>query len=499
MRYLVSASEMKLYDSNTIERIGIPACVLMERAALAVAEAVEEYLAGQGNKGVVQRKSVLVMAGMGNNGGDGLAAARLLSQKGCQVEVWCVGSRDRASAQWKQQAQILKHYPVEQVEKPGRCRYDILIDALFGVGLSREISGEYREAVEIFQGMEGWKLALDLPSGIHSDTGKVLGQAVKADKTVTFGFCKRGLVLYPGCLYAGQVQTADIGISPLSFLGREPEMYAYEGDPVSLMPRRKPEGNKGTFGKVLLAAGSLNMAGAAVLAARGAYRTGAGMVKVITPGENRVILQCGIPEALLGSGEDLADSMDWADVFAAGPGLGQGQQALSWLEQMISEGKKPLVIDADGLNLLASRPRLRGMLALQGKAGRKIILTPHVGELARLTGKTIEECRENLFFYGRELAKSIQGVVAAKDARSFICAEGHAVCVNLTGSSGMAVAGSGDVLTGVIAGLLAQGEDAFEAAAKGAYLHGAAGDRVVARKGEYACMAGDIAEEIGIG
>lgn len=496
MRYLVSASEMKLYDSNTIEKIGIPACVLMERAALAAAEAAEEYAAESGCS--AGERSVLVMAGMGNNGGDGLALARLLSQRGFQVEVWCVGNRDRASEQWKSQMEILRHYPVRLSGEPMKEEYDIMVDGLFGVGLSREVTGEYKEALENFQKRKGWKLSLDIPSGIDSDTGKVWGQAVKAHVTVTFGFCKRGLALYPGCLFAGKVKTADIGISSLSFQGREPEMYAYEEEPALLLPSRKPDGNKGTFGKVLLAAGSKNMAGAAALAARAAYRTGAGMVKVITPEENRVILQCLVPEALLGTGEDLVRSMDWADVFAIGPGLGQEAHALLWLKTMISQGEKPLVIDADGLNLLAAHEELQMRLAQQGKGGRKIILTPHVGELARLAGKTPGECREDLPGFGKELAEKLHAVVAAKDARTFICGENSKVCVNLTGNSGMAAAGSGDVLTGIVAGLLAQGTNAFEAAAAGAYLHGAAGDRAASRKGEAGCMAGDIVEEIGI-
>ena len=254
MRYLVSASEMRRYDSNTIEKIGIPACVLMERAALAVAEAVEEHCAGQ--KG---RRHVLVLAGTGNNGGDGLAAARLLSERGYQVEVWCVGDRAKASRQWKQQREILAHYPVEHTDRPGRQEYAALVDALFGVGLSRNVEGAFAEAVQGFRSLEGWKVAVDMPSGIGTDTGEVLGHAVEADMTVTFGFCKRGLVLYPGCGYAGEVRVADIGIGERSFFGERPGMFAYDEDIVELLPRRDRSGNKGTFGKVLLVAGSWMM------------------------------------------------------------------------------------------------------------------------------------------------------------------------------------------------------------------------------------------------
>ncbi len=492
MRYLVSASEMREYDSNTIERIGIPACVLMERAALAAVEAIEEFCAG-GGRGM----PVLVMAGMGNNGGDGLAVARLLCEKGYRVEVWTVGDRERASGQWKQQMGILENYPVEYSRQPRRREYGVLVDALFGVGLSRAVEGLYAEAIDVFRGLSGWRLAIDMPSGIGTDTGEVLGRAAAADLTVTFGFCKRGLALYPGCEYAGEVRIADIGISGRSFFGRRPGMYAYDEDICALLPKRDGAGNKGTFGKVLLAAGSVNMAGAAVLAARAAYRAGAGMVKVITPPENRIILQQAVPEALLGTCDDLEAGLEWADVAAVGPGLGKSREALRCLERMVRQGGKPLLVDADGLNLLSEQPGLQELLTERGRQGRAIVLTPHVGELARLLGCSVQECKRDLPAAGGSLAARLNAVVAAKDARTFICREGHGTCVNLNGNSGMATAGSGDVLTGIIAALLAQGMEAFEAAAVGAYVHGRAGDLVTARVGPYACTAGDMAEAVG--
>lgn len=492
MRYLVSASEMREYDSNTIERIGIPACVLMERAALAAVEAIEEFCAG-GGRGM----PVLVMAGMGNNGGDGLAVARLLCEKGYRVEVWTVGDRERASGQWKQQMGILENYPVEYSRQPRRREYGVLVDALFGVGLSRAVEGLYAEAIDVFRGLSGWRLAIDMPSGIGTDTGEVLGRAAAADLTVTFGFCKRGLALYPGCEYAGEVRIADIGISGRSFFGRRPGMYAYDEDICALLPKRDGAGNKGTFGKVLLAAGSVNMAGAAVLAARAAYRAGAGMVKVITPPENRIILQQAVPEALLGTCDDLEAGLEWADVAAVGPGLGKSREALRCLERMVRQGGKPLLVDADGLNLLSEQPGLQELLTERGRQGRAIVLTPHVGELARLLDCSVQECKRDLPAAGGSLAARLNAVVAAKDARTFICREGHGTCVNLNGNSGMATAGSGDVLTGIIAALLAQGMEAFEAAAVGAYVHGRAGDLVTARVGPYACTAGDMAEAVG--
>lgn len=493
MKYLVSSAEMKQYESNTIEKTGIPACVLMERAALGALEVIEEHFQDKN----INKKSVLIMAGVGNNGGDGLALARLLAERHYDVEVRCVGKREKASVQWLQQEKILKHYPVRILREPLRRSYDVIADALFGIGLSRDITGEFARAVEQYNEMEGFKLALDLPSGIDSDTGEILGCVARADATVTFGFCKRGLVMYPGCQCAGEVKLAEIGISETSFFGDKPRMFAYDESAGELRPKRKGDGNKGTFGKVLLVAGSRNMAGAAVLAARAAYRIGAGMVKVATPEENRVILQQAVPEALLETGEDLTVSLnEWADVVAVGPGLGRDERAKRLLVQVIEGCDLPLVVDADGLNLLAEDPKLLDALGRQGNAGRKIVLTPHVGELSRLTGLPVSVLKRDLPGHGQELSERIHGVVAAKDARTFTCGEHMPVCVNLTGNSGMATAGSGDVLAGMIAGFLGQGMNAYEAASVGVYLHGMAGDAAASRLGEYACMAGDIVEAL---
>lgn len=487
VRYLVTAEEMKEYDSNTIERIGIPGMVLMERAALSVME----YILKHWKKG-----SALILAGMGNNGGDGLALARLLAEEGWQVEVWCVGNEEKATGQWKAQRHILDSYPVDFSSIPGRNEYTIMVDALFGVGLSREITGEYARAVTEFRSRAGFKLALDIPSGIDSDTGKVWGSAVKADATVTFGFVKRGLGLYPGCEWAGEIVLADIGIAERSFFGREPGTFTFTGELEKLLPDRAGDGNKGTFGKILLVAGSVNMAGAAVLAAKAAYRTGAGMVKVITPEENRTILQTAVPEALFGTRRELAEGLDWADVVVLGPGIGKSQSVGNDLRQVLQYGKKPLVIDADGLNLLAESSELQQLLEKQWEKGRPVALTPHVGELSRLTGVSVRELKQSLIKYGTELAKRFHVIVTAKDARTFVCRESGSAYLNLCGNSGMATAGSGDVLSGITGALLAQVEDAFTAAALAVYIHGKAGDAAAARKGLRGCMAGDIVEAL---
>lgn len=485
MKYLVTAEEMKRCDSNTIEKIKIPGPVLMERAALAVCGEIRRL----GNV-----ESVFIMAGMGNNGGDGLALARLLCEEGMRVSVCTVGDESRATEQWKLEREILSAYPVRFVSNPDSSEYNVYVDALFGVGLTSPVEGEYAELIEACNERSGVKIAVDMPSGISSDDGSVLGCAFKADITVTFSFAKRGLFLYPGAGYAGKVKVASVGITELGFGDSLPEMFCYDETLQELLPARDGAGNKGTFGKALLIAGSLNMAGAAVLSARACYHAGAGMVKVLTPEENRVIIQGAVPEALLGTYDDFERSEAWADVIAVGPGLGVGGPAQDILNRVIYDSRKPLVIDADALNLLARAPKLTEELAGQGRDGRKMILTPHVGELSRLTGICVSELKRELWRYGRDYAEKIHGVVAAKDARTYVCAPKERVCVNIRGTDGMATAGSGDVLTGCITGLLAQGMEAFQAAAVGVYASALAGEAAAEAKSDYAMTATDIAD-----
>ncbi len=254
MEYLVTGSEMRAYDNNTIHQIGIPALVLMERAALAVSANVEEAL--QKLRGSGQRGRVLCICGTGNNGGDGVCVARLLAEKGIPAEVALLGEERRLTEETKRQLSILSHFAVPIYQNVPEGTYDVVVDALFGTGLTREIEGELRETVEEINRIPAYRIAVDIPSGINADTGSVMGAAVKADKTVALAFRKRGHCLYPGALYAGEIVIADIGINKQSFLGRQPDMYTYTKAPSAYLQKRRADGNKGTFGKLLLVAGS---------------------------------------------------------------------------------------------------------------------------------------------------------------------------------------------------------------------------------------------------
>lgn len=511
MRYLVTSAEMKRYDQNCIEKIGIPSMVLMERAAL------ETFHVLQGKGLVKADERAFILAGYGNNGGDGLALARMLCEAGMIAEVLLVGNAAKATTQWLSQKAILGNYPVRFVKEAGSKEYIVVIDALFGVGLKRELEGDAARAVELANTLKGTKVALDVPSGVDSNTGKILGTAFQADLTVTYGFEKKGLYLWPGFDEAGEVVCADVGISKSAFFGDEPSCFALDESLAELLPARKKNGNKGTFGKALIIAGSYNVAGAAILCGRACYKLGAGMVKIMSDAQNRVILQESLPEALLGDLADqnaLTESGSWCDVICIGPGLGKGSEAKEALrEVLLGEAfrGKPLVIDADGLNLLSEDETLRDAVQKQGREGRSITLTPHPGELRRLSDaiwqgrwEMIAGSDANpLEQIGMELAKYFSATIVAKDARSFVCREGRATCMNLSGNGGMATAGSGDVLAGIITAFLCQEKkkslaysDDFLVICRAVRVHGLLGDLAKEKGllGEHGVMAGDIVE-----
>ena len=524
MRYLVTSAEMKEYDGNTIERIGIPGMVLMERAALETFYALKE-------KGwALPGKRVLVIAGHGNNGGDGLALARLLCEAGSEVFVLAVGEEAKATDQWKSQRRILESYPVCFVKEWQEEAYDLIIDALFGVGLSRELSGVYEAVIQKANDTPAVKVAMDVPSGLNCDDGRIMGCIFHADLTVTYGFEKRGLYLFPGCEAAGEVRLAKVGIDRHAFFEHTPSCFTLEDRLEELLPKRKKSGNKGTFGKALILAGDWNMAGAAVLCARACYRLGTGMVKVLTHPENRVILQGALPEALLGPINDLDEirkSLDWCDLVCIGPGLGRSAEALAAFREILKAEmsvEKPLVIDADGLNLMTMEPDLMSAVKELGSKGRTILLTPHPGELKRIWEAlhpkekpiSMEELTCSLSSRGMEVAEKLSAIVVAKDARTFVCKAGEPICMNLSGNSGMGTAGSGDVLAGIITAFLAQechgetwnGKDAFLSACKAVRAHGLLGDKAAnllyekaedlpehqagTLLGEHGVMAGDL-------
>ena len=510
MRELLTGQQMREVDQAAIKDIGIPSLVLMERAAMAVSE---EVLKRAGKEDIVW-----CACGCGNNGADGVAVGRLLSGAGMNVVIVTVGDRERGSREFLRQVSIAQKLGLNLVEYrdfiPGRC--DILVDAVFGVGLSRSVEGEYKAFLEML-GQAGPKLtvAVDVPSGISSDNGRILGTALKADVTVTFGWEKLGTALYPGKEYAGEVVVADIGFPRLAFEAARrnwpeggPEgirAFAYGREDLSRIPKRRAYSNKGTFGKALIVAGSKNMGGAAYLSALAAYRTGAGLVKILTVEENRSFLQARLPEAILETydclrlsqepeayREILEKDCEWADVVVLGPGLGQEDWGEYLVEMVLSSACTPVIVDADGLNIIAANPHMTGYFT------ENIMITPHLGEMARLTGETIQEIREDLILTAQEYASRFGITCVLKDAVTVAALRDGRTLINASGNSAMAKAGSGDVLTGIMAGLIAQGMDETEGAAMGDYLHGLAGDCWCREKGAYSLLAGELADAVGL-
>ena len=543
MRYLLTGEQMKNVDQYTIQTIGISSLVLMERAAMAVAREAEARI----KKG----DHVWALCGTGNNGADGVAAARMLALKGHSVTVIIAGEPGRGTKEFHVQREIAERLDMTVVEwkdfLPGRC--DLLIDGIFGVGLSREVTGEYREIMEsVKEASPKWVVAVDIPSGIHSATGQIMGTALKADVTVTLGYEKLGSVLFPGKEYCGQVVVEDIGFPSVSLKKAEPFAWTYEEEDLIRIPKRMMRSNKGTFGKVLLIAGCSGMSGAAYLAGLAAYRAGAGLVKILTVENNRQILQQQLPEAVLSSydpkeilpankklssfeegsqessgqaekgfgySQDSCKVKDeeswgreedscsqsweqrmerecaWADVIVLGPGLGQEAYVRLLVKSVLTSAYVPIVLDADGLNAIAAWPQLEQYYT------ENIVITPHLGEMARLTGKSVSQIQETIVETAAEYSGRYGIVCVLKDAATAAANRDGQCYVNTSGNSCMAKAGSGDVLAGTIAGLLAQGMEPFEGAALGVYMHGLAGDRYREKNGENGMLARELAEEIG--
>lgn len=486
MNYVLNSREMKQCDENTMMHYGMLSPVLMERAAYSV---MEEIMCA-----FPERTSrVLIACGSGNNGGDGLALARLLYLKGYSIEILFAGNRETTSEEAKRQLAIAENYRIPFLEELPDKEYDIIVDSLFGIGLSRAVEGHYAELIRQLNSRNGYKVAVDICSGLSADSGQVLGVAFRADLTVTFGFSKIGHLMYPGAEYSGKVIVKDIGIDEKSLLDIRPLVgQVTVGDLVDL-PKRTPRSNKGSYGKILIFAGSRNMSGAAVFSARAACASGAGLVRVATVEENRQILQTLVPEAILSTYDENTDMdeyvrelVNWPDAIVAGPGIGTSAQSESMIQAVLKYVSVPCVLDADGLNVAANhREWIR-------EAKQPLILTPHPGEMSRLTGKSIAEIQENLIPVAQNFAREYNSIVVLKDSHTVSCTpEGFAV-INTSGNDGMATAGSGDVLTGVIGAFLGQKLKPEKAAYLGVFVHGLAGDVMAEQIGHAGLMASDL-------
>lgn len=484
MEYLVTGKEMKLLDQNTSEHFKVPAEVLMEQAAGGF---VRELFLLKENM-----KKVLVVCGMGNNGADGIAVARLLNQLGVYASVYSVGQTQSESELHKLQMEIYRAYHMPEASGISD-EYDVVVDAIFGIGLSRTISGGTEEVIKALNGLaHAYKTALDISSGVSADTGEILGTAFMADATITFSFAKIGQLMAPGYEYSGKIIVAKIGITKESFLDKKPRYAFLDKEDLFCLPTRKADSNKGTYGRLLVVAGSEQMAGAAYFAAKSAYAAGSGIVKILTAECNRNILLGRLPEAIIttyGRNPDkkqVTDAINWADAIVIGPGIGISESSKELLDLVIENASVPVVLDADALNLLSEDTDV----LLRTHAD--YIVTPHPGEMARLTGNAISYIKTKLLENAQEFADRYNVICVLKDFHTVTAVPYGLSYVNLSGNSGMATAGSGDVLAGIIGSLLAQGLDAKSAASIGVYIHGVSGDLARKKQGVIALMADDL-------
>ncbi len=488
MQYLVTSSEMKHYDAYTANIIGLPSLVLMERAALAIINQLQ--------KNHYNLNKVAVVCGYGNNGGDGIAVARLLKLQHIDVDVYLIGEVENASDETLQQIKIAQHYNVKFITSlaDSFSQYTTIIDAIFGIGLNRLVTGNFLHTIEQMNQSNVDVLAIDIPSGLCCDTGKILGTAVKAKQTVTFAYSKIGLSLHPGVELAGEITIADIGI----YATVPASHYTYQTNELhQLLPCRSNNSHKGSHGKVLVIAGSENMSGAAYFSAKAAYKTGAGLVRIYTPICNRDILLTQLPELLFTpfipnkiDTEKLEELINWASVIVIGPGMGVSDDTRTILSHVLNHATIPIIIDADGLNTLAQN------IKLLEQVQSTIIVTPHLGEMARLINQPIEKIKDNLISTAKKFANDYHLICVLKDAKTIVTIPEQATYINQTGNSGMATGGSGDVLTGIMAGLIAQHLPPTTAAPVSVYLHGLAGDVALKKQNKYSLLASDIIDSL---
>ena len=514
---LSTAAQMKEMDRRAIEERGIPSPVLMERAARHVAEEAVRFLERENGSCGRRPYRAAVFCGPGNNGGDGAAAARFLAERGLETRAFLVGSREKMTADTRlmverlaQAGLALEDWQTEEQKDWCVCA-DLILDALLGVGLRGEVRPGVKETILWLDSLDKPVLAVDIASGIHSDTGEVMGAALHAAVTVTFTLPKFGHLEGQGGYYTGELKTADIGIpedvveqvlAEKDDEGKAPVFEACDGACAGrLLPRRRPDGHKGTFGRVSITGGSIGLTGAPVLASRGAARCGSGLIFLGVPESIYPVTAASCLEVMPSPLSDqngrissraffqILERLNSCDAGLIGPGLGRSQELSLLVCKLLEQTAVPLVLDADGLYAVKDRKEL---LRQRQEKGLVTILTPHEGEFAYLGGDlSLGRRRAALRFaerYGCILAlKGPATVTASPDGRVYI---------NTTGNNGMAKGGSGDVLAGMVLSFLGQGMEPVEAAALAVYLHGLAGDLCRDRLGEYGMLPGDLAEEI---
>lgn len=506
---ILNADQMREADRRTIQDIGLASLVLMENAGRQVVAAIESLYPD------LAERSVAIVCGKGNNGGDGFVVARTLQQRGVDVSVFVIGKVAEIKGDARINLEILGRIGQDVVEVADETAWelhgteitghDLIIDAMFGTGLKAPLTGFYETVVADINEGGVPIVSIDMPSGMSADTCDLIGDAIDATATVTLGAPKLPLVLPPAESKSGEVVIADIGIPAEVFdLLEGPRIELLTREQMRpLIPPRAVDSHKGDFGRVVVVAGSVGKAGAAVLCAQGAMRSGAGLVTVASPRSCQPTIAAhaveymteGVDETPAGtvhfSAVDAVLGID-ADVIVAGPGLGRGEGVTTFVRELLDKYDGPLVLDADALNAFADEPSL-----LVGREGRDLIITPHPGEMARLVGCTVEDLQADRIGIATDFAKRHKLYVVLKGYRTLVVTPDEKVFVNPTGCPGMATGGTGDVLAGMLAAWLAQLLDAEAACRLAVYLHGSAGELADADSGEVSMTASDLVDHIG--
>ncbi|MFH0995386.1 MAG: NAD(P)H-hydrate dehydratase [Pseudomonadota bacterium] len=507
--HIVTASEMQQMDRETIESFGLPGRVLMENAGRGVVDALVRTFPAISSFGRNQR--IGIIAGRGNNGGDGFVIARYLSGMGVSVSVYLFSERIAVKGDAAANLKLLDalNVPVFEItdtaclaqHHAAMRHHGIWVDALLGTGLNAEVKGLFRAVIEFLNSLNRPIIAVDIPSGLNADTGMICGACIQAHTTVTFGFPKIGHILFPGAEVTGRLETIDIGIPPHIVRAIGPGHHILTPAAIARsFPQRAPTSHKGTSGHVLVVGGSTGKAGAVAMTGLAALRSGAGLVTLAIPKSLNAIIQSQIPEIMTVPMDGLNQGL-WDDslcnhireqllgkkCLAIGPGMGDSIETQKLVLEILRDVSIPVVLDADGLNCICGR--LDVLKSLKTPA----ILTPHPGEMSRLTGESVSDIQADRIGIARRFSRAHHVHLVLKGARTVIAHPDGTVYINLTANPGMATGGMGDVLTGVIAGLLAQGLAPEAAAHAGVYLHGKAADALCELQGPFGFLASEVA------
>lgn len=504
---IVTAQEMRQIDEQTIEQVGIPGAVLMEHAGSAVVRAICQHFP--------ECRHITIFVGKGNNGGDGLVVARQLAHAGQPIQIFLVSPPESFAGDALTNLQIAQNLglPITPILLEGELAAlkgeiestDLIVDSIFGTGLRGGVRGLIADVIGCINETGKPVVAIDLPSGLSADTGIATGACIQATCTVTMGLPKRGNLIHPGRALTGQLEVADIGFPQRVIDAQNIQInWTQPSDAARILPQRPTDSHKGTYGRVFVVAASTGMTGAAALTSRGALRVGAGLVTLGAPKSLNAVLETKLTEVMTLPLPETADGalaleaksqiteavVRTKSVLAVGPGLSQHPETVALVHGLIRENDTPTVIDADGINALSKSKTVLSSLS------PRTVLTPHPGEMARLIGGTVEALERDRVGIAQQFARAHKITLVLKGAPTVVARGDGAVWINSTGNAGMATGGMGDVLTGLIAGLMAQKVSPFDAAVLGVYLHGLAGDIVAESIGMHGLMAGDVLDSV---